>query len=59
MSYKDNLVGDIPGAYERAFKFKKDWEDGYESEANMEPLTEGMAKVKLSKETKDRIRVPW
>ena len=59
MSYKDNLVGDIPGAYEQAFKFKKDWEDGYESEANMEPLTEGMAKVKLSKETKARIRALW
>ena len=25
----------------------------------MEPLIEGMAKVKLSKETKARIRAPW
>ena len=25
----------------------------------MEPLIEGMAEVKLSKETKARIRVPW
>lgn len=25
----------------------------------MEPLTEGMAEVKLSKETKARIRAPW
>ena len=30
VSYKDSLVGDIPRAYEQTFKFKKDWEDGYE-----------------------------
>ena len=59
MSYKDSLVGDIPRAYEQAFKFSKDWEEGYESEAEMEPLTEGMAEVKLSKETKARIKTPW
>jgi len=59
VSYKDSLVGDIPRANEQAFKFSKDWEEGYESEAEMEPLTEGMAEVKLSKETKARIRTPW
>ncbi|XP_030936258.1 uncharacterized protein LOC115961412 [Quercus lobata] len=59
VSYKDSLVGDIPGAYEQAFKFNKEWEEGYESEDDMEPLTEGMAEVKLSKETKARIRAPW
>ena len=59
VSYKDSLVGDIPGAYEQAFKFSKEWEEGYELEAKMEPLTEGMAQVKLSKETKARIRAPW
>ena len=55
VSYKDSLVDDIPKAYEQPFKFKKDQEDGYESEDDMEPLTEGMAEVKLSKETKARI----
>nr|POE98399.1 hypothetical protein CFP56_65577 [Quercus suber] len=59
VSYKDSLVGDILGAYEQAFKFGKDWEEDYESENEMEPLTEGMAEVKLSKETKARIRAPW
>ena len=59
VSYKDSLVGDIPGAYEQAFKFSKECEEGYELEAEMEPLIEGMAQVKLSKETKARIRVPW
>lgn len=28
-------------------------------EAEIEPLTEGMAEVKLSKETKARIKGPW
>ena len=37
VSYKDSLVGDIPGAYEQAFKFNKEWEEGYESEDDMEP----------------------
>ncbi|XP_065633884.1 uncharacterized protein LOC136069370 [Quercus suber] len=59
VSYKDSLVGDILGAYEQAFKFTKDWEDGYDLEVEMEPLTEGMVEVKLSKETKVRIRAPW
>ena len=59
MSYKDSLVGDIPGAYEQAFKFSKDWEENYELEAEMKPLIEGMAEVKLSKETKACIRAPW
>ncbi|XP_065630884.1 uncharacterized protein LOC136068109 [Quercus suber] len=59
VSYKDSLVGDIPGAYAQAFKFNTEWEDDYESEDEMEPLIEGMAEVKLSKETKARIRAPW
>nr|POE60007.1 hypothetical protein CFP56_03600 [Quercus suber] len=45
VSYKDSLVGDIPGAYAQAFKFNKEWEDDYESEDEMEPLIEGMAEL--------------
>ena len=59
VSYKDCLVGDIPGAYEQAFNFGKDWEEEYELDTKLEPLLEGMAEVKLSKETKARIRVSW
>ena len=60
VSYKDSLVGDIPGAYEQAFRFDKNWEEeDYESDTELEPLVEGMAEVKLSKETKARIRAPW
>ncbi|XP_075674737.1 uncharacterized protein LOC142643905 [Castanea sativa] len=60
VSYKDSPVGDIPGAYEQTFtRSQPYWEEDYESETEMEPLTEGMAEVKLSKETKARIRAPW
>ena len=58
VSYKDSLVGNIPRAYEQAFKFSKDWGEDCESKSEMEPLIEGMAEVKLSKETKTRFRAP-
>ena len=53
------MIGDVPGAYEQAFKLDKVWDDGEESDTKIEPLVEGMAKIKLSKETKARIREPW
>ena len=59
ISYKDCLVRDISGAYEKAFKFNKGGKEEYESNAELEPLTEGMTEAKLSKETKSRIRAPW
>ena len=55
VNYKDSLVGDIPGAYEQTFRFEKIWEDGEDSDTDVEPLVEGMAEVKLSKATKARI----
>ena len=59
VSYKDSLMGDILGAYKQAFRFDKNWEEEYESDTELEPLLEGMAEVKLSKENKARIRAPW
>ena len=59
ISYKDSLVGEIPGAYEQAFKFERSSEEEYESDEDVEPLTEGMAEVRLFKETQSRIREPW
>ena len=59
VSYKDCLMRDISGAFEKAFKFDRTWEEHYDSNADLEPLTEGMAGVRLSKETKSRIRAPW
>ena len=59
MSYKYSLVGDIPGAYEQAFKFDTiRYDDDEDSNVEVEPLIEGMAEVKLSKE-KSRIREFW
>ncbi|XP_050240989.1 uncharacterized protein LOC126689863 [Quercus robur] len=61
VSYKDRLVGDILGAYAQAFWFDKEEEAEDEAESNIEldDLVEGMVDVKLSKETKARIRAPW
>ena len=58
ISYKDSLIGDIPGAYQQAFKLDNVQDDEEESDTEVEPLIEGMAEVKLSKETKSRIRAP-
>ena len=55
VSYKDSLIGDIPGAYQQAFKLDNVWDDEEESDTEVEPLIEGMAEVKLTKETKTRI----
>nr|POE88721.1 hypothetical protein CFP56_39220 [Quercus suber] len=59
VSYKDTLVGEIPGAYEQAFKFDIERVDEDDTEADLEPLIEGMVDVSLSKETMMRIREPW
>ncbi|KAL0000882.1 hypothetical protein SO802_014663 [Lithocarpus litseifolius] len=59
VSYRDTLLGEIPGAYEQAFSFARNWDDADESDTDLEPLIEGMVEVKLSKETFSRIRAPW
>ena len=59
VSFRDSLVGEIPRAYEQAFRFEKDWGEGYESNSELEPLLKGMVEVKLLKESKLRIRAQW
>ena len=59
VSYKDTLLGDIPGAYEQAFKFDLVKDDVEDSNSDLEPLIEGMVDVKLPKETLLCIREPW
>lgn len=59
ISYKDSLVGEIPSVYEQAFKFDLVRDDGEDLNSELEPLIEGMEDVKLSRETKARIRQPW
>nr|POE81242.1 hypothetical protein CFP56_47465 [Quercus suber] len=59
VSYKDSLLGDIPGAYAQAFRFDAIEEVEGESDTELEELVDGMVDVHLSKETKARIRAPW
>ena len=58
VSYKDSLLGDIPGAYAQAFQFDRVEESEVESDIELDELVEGMVDVKLSKETKSKIRAP-
>ena len=59
VSYKESLVGDIPGAYAQAFRFDAVVDVDRESDTELEELVDGMVDVHLSKETKTRIRAPW
>ena len=57
-SYKDKLVGVIPGAYEKAFGFASNMDEGVESDGEEDSLCEGMVAISLFKEEKARIREP-
>lgn len=59
MSYRDTLIGDIARAYAQAFSLDRANELEVDSDSELEDLTEGMAEVKLSKETKSHIKAPW
>ena len=58
-SFKEKLVGEIPGAYAQAFDFYDQMEDDVDSDEEVSGLREGLAAIKLSKETKLRIRGLW
>ena len=60
-SFKDKLVGEIPGAFAQAFDFSDSMEadsDSDDDEAEGESR-EGRVPIKLTRETKIRIRGPW
>ena len=59
MSYQETLIGDIPGAFAQAFSLDRADELDVDSNPKLEDITEGMAEVKLSKETKSCIKAPW
>ncbi|KAK9996644.1 hypothetical protein SO802_021330 [Lithocarpus litseifolius] len=59
VSFKEKLLGDIPGAYRQAFDFTEQMEFENEKEPMISVLREGMAAVNLSPEVKRRIRAPW
>ena len=52
-------MGEIPGAFAQAFKFSDVVEDDEGFDEEIEDILEGMASVKLSKETKMLIRSKW
>ena len=58
-SFKDKLVGEIAGAYAQAFDFTDQMEDDADLDDEVAGLREGLAVVKLMKETKICIRGPW
>ncbi|XP_023887142.1 uncharacterized protein LOC111999250 [Quercus suber] len=59
VSYKDSLIGDLPGANTQAFSFENEEALEAGSDSKLEEITEGLVEVKLTKETKNRIRAPW
>ena len=63
VSFKDKLVGVIPGAYVKAFEFdnlmEEDEESDGEGEVGQGKLREGWVSVQLTKETKQRLRGTW
>ena len=58
-TFKEKLVGEIPGAYAKAFDFTDFLDMEANSDEEMDELREGLVAVKLTRETKLRIRKPW
>ena len=58
-SFKDKLVGEIPGAFMQAFSFGDLMDDDMESDDEVEAIREGLLAVRFSKDLKQRIRTPW
>lgn len=58
-TFKEKLVGEIPGAYAKAFDFTNLLGMEEDSDEEMDELCEGLVAIKLTRETKSRIRRPW
>jgi len=59
LSFRDKLVGEIPGAYVQAFNFTKQMEADEDSNTETNDLRDGLIVVKFPRELKSRIRSPW
>ena len=59
LSFKDKMVGEVPGTYSQAFAFSDSMDVESELDEETKDIREGFATIKLSKETKQRIRAPW
>ena len=58
-SYKERLLGEVPGAYEQVFHFENDMETEVESNDKSSDIAVGVAAVNLSGEMKAIIRALW
>ena len=58
MSYKDNLIGDILGAYAQAFSFDKKEIDDVESDSKFEEISEGLAQLNSQKRPRFVLGLP-
>nr|POE59909.1 hypothetical protein CFP56_39478 [Quercus suber] len=58
-SFKEKLVGELPGAYRRAFDLLDQMEVAPETELDTSGLRKGLAAVKITDELKQKIRAPW
>nr|POE69593.1 uncharacterized protein CFP56_14399 [Quercus suber] len=58
-SYRDKLVGCIPGAFERAFGFNSEMQEDIESDNEDEDAQDDGLRVCFSREEKTRMRSPW
>ena len=58
-SYRDKLVGSIPGAFEKAFGFACDMQEDLQSDDEEEQAEEGCLRVCFSRDEKTHMRAPW
>ena len=58
-SYRDKLVGSIPGAFEKAFGFDSAMQEDTEFDQEDEDSQNENIKVCFSREEKARMRAPW
>ena len=61
-SFRDKLVGEIPGAFAHAFDFTDlmDFENNSDNNnEDINELREGLVAIKLSKDTKKRLQERW
>ena len=58
-SYKESLVGELPGAFEQAFDFNHEMDFDAISDDEFENLPPGEVAVKLFGERKNKIRASW
>lgn len=58
-TFKDKLIGEIPGAFTQAFSFVDFMDDEEDSDEEVEAFREGLVAVNFSKDFKQHIRNPW